>query len=136
MAQTATPRFAAFLMGLLSTLAVVLACVGIYGVLAFSVGQRAQEIAIRRAIGASAPKVAGKVVGDGLKLAAIGLVAGGVAARWGSRVLENFLFEVPATDPVTFVSVGGAMVAVAVIAALIPALRATRKDPAEVLAAE
>jgi putative ABC transport system permease protein len=135
-AQTAVPRFAAFLMSLFSALAVILACVGIYGVLAFAVGQRAQEIAIRRAIGATAPSVAKRVVADALKLSSIGLVAGGVGAVWGSRVLENFLFEVPRRDPVTFGMVGGAMVAVAVLAAVIPAVRAARRDPAEILGAE
>jgi putative ABC transport system permease protein len=135
-AQTAVPRFAAFLMSLFSALAVILACVGIYGVLAFAVGQRAQEIAIRRAIGATAPSVAKRVVADALKLSSIGLVAGGVGAVWGSRVLENFLFEVPRRDPVTFGMVGGAMVTVAVLAAVIPAVRAARRDPAEILGAE
>ena len=134
--QMATPRFAAFLMGLFSTLAVVLACVGIYGVLAFAVAQRSQEIAIRRAIGASARGVAQSVVGDGLKLAAIGLFVGGIAATAGSRLLESFLFGVAATDPVTFVSVGGGMVVVVLIAAVVPALRAMRRDPAEALNTE
>ena len=109
LAQTATPRFAVFLMGLFSTLAVVLACVGIYGVLAFAVGQRAQEIAIRRAMGASVPSVARRVVGDGLRLAGVGLVVGGVGAMAGSRVLEGFLYEVPPTVPVTFFSVAGCL---------------------------
>jgi ABC-type antimicrobial peptide transport system permease subunit len=135
-AQTATARFAAFLMGLLSALAIVLACVGIYGVLAFAVGQRAQEIAIRRAIGASVGDVARSVVGDGLRLTAIGLVVGGVGAAASSRILESFLFEISPADPVTFLSVGGSMIAVAVLAAVIPSLRAMRRDPADALNAE
>lgn len=132
-AQTATPRFAAFLMSLFSGLAVLLACVGIYGVLAFTVGQRSQEIAIRRAIGASGARVARAVVGDGLRLTLVGLVLGGAGAVAGSRVLEGFLFGVEATDPTTFVGVGGAMVTVAVMAAVLPALRAMQRDPAEAL---
>jgi len=135
-AQTATPRFAAFLMSLFSSLAVVLACVGIYGVLSFAVGQRSQEIAIRRAIGATAGGVAKRVVADGLKLVSVGLVVGGVGAAMGSRVLTSFLFEVQATDPLTFVMVGLGMVVVAVLAAVIPAVRASRRDPAEILGAE
>lgn len=134
--QTATPRFAAFLMSLFSGLAVLLACVGIYGVLSFMVGQRAQEIAIRRAIGASGASVARSVVGDGLKLALVGLVVGGVSAVAASRVLERFLFSVETSDPVTFASVAGGMVLVAVAAAVLPALRAMRRDPAEALNAD
>jgi predicted permease len=135
-AQTATPRFAAFLMSLFSGLAAILACVGIYGVLAFAVGQRSQEIAIRRAIGASGGSVARAVVVDGLKLAMIGLFLGGAGALAGSRVLERFLFGVETTDPVTFLTVSGGMITVAVVAALLPALRATRRDPADALKAE
>jgi putative ABC transport system permease protein len=135
-AQTATPRFAAFLMSLFSGLATLLACVGIYGVLAFAVGQRSREIAIRRAIGASGGRVARSVVLDGIKLAGFGLLVGAVAAAAGGRVLESFLYGVATTDPLTFITVGGGMVAVAVIAALIPALRATRRQPGEALSAE
>lgn len=134
--QTATPRFAAFLMSLFSGLAVLLACVGIYGVLAFTVGQRSQEIAIRRAIGASGARVARSVVGDGLKLAVIGLLLGGAGAAIGARVLEGFLYGVGTNDPTTFLTVVGGMVAVAVVAAVLPALRATRRDPAEALNAD
>ncbi len=134
--QTATPRFAAFLMSLFSGLAVLLACVGIYGVLAFTVGQRSQEIAIRRAIGASGARVARAVVGDGLRLTLVGLVIGGAGAVTGSRVLEGFLYGVEATDPATFLSVGGGMIAVAVVAAVLPAVRAMRRDPAEALNSE
>jgi ABC-type antimicrobial peptide transport system permease subunit len=123
-------------MSLFSGLAAILACVGIYGVLAFAVGQRSQEIAIRRAIGASGGSVAGAVVVDGLKLAMIGLFLGGAGALAGSRVLERFLFGVETTDPVTFLAVAGAMITVAVVAALLPALRATRRDPADALKAD
>ncbi len=135
-AQTATPRFAAFLMSLLSGLAALLACVGIYGILSFAVGQRGREIAVRLAIGASAPSVARSVIGDGMKLVSIGLGVGALVALTGSRALEHLLFEVTRTDPITFVSVAGLMLAVAAVAALIPAVRATRKDPAAVLGAE
>lgn len=131
--QTATPRFAAFLMTLFSVLAVVVASVGIYGVLAFSVSQRSQEIAIRRAIGASAPGVARAVFADGLRLCALGLAAGGVGAVFGSRALETLLFEVETSDPLTFAAVGSAMLITALIAAVVPALRAMRRDPAEAL---
>lgn len=136
LAQTATPRFAAFLMGIFSALAALLACVGMYGVLAFAVGQRSQEIAIRRAIGASAPSVARSVVYEGLRLAVSGLAAGTVVALAGSGVLDSYLFQVEATDPITFLSVGVAMIVVALAAALAPALRAMGRDPAEALYAD
>ncbi len=135
-AQTATPRFAAFLMGLFSSLAAVLACVGIYGVLAFAVGQRSREIAIRRAIGASASSVARSVVGDGMKLTVIGLFLGGIGAAASARVLESFLFSVETTDPATFVLVGGGMLVVALAATVVPATRAMRRHPAEALSAD
>ena len=134
--QTATPRFAAFLMSLFSGLAALLACVGIYGVLAFAVGQRSREIAIRRAIGASGGRVARSVVVDGLKLAGFGLAVGAVAAVAGGRILESFLYGVGTTDPMTFVTVAGGMIAVAIVAALVPALRATRRQPGEALQAD
>jgi ABC-type antimicrobial peptide transport system permease subunit len=133
---TATPRFAAFLMGLFSLLALVLAGVGIYGVLAFTVGQRAPEIALRRALGAGAGNVAGSVVAGAMRLAALGLVVGGTAAFLGSGVLRTFLFQVDPTDPATFAGVAGTMLAVAVAAAALPAYRAARRSPAEVLNAD
>lgn len=135
-AQTATPRFAAFLMGVFSLLALVLACVGIYGVLAFTVGQRAGEIAVRRALGARVGTVAGSVIADGLRLAGVGLVLGGAGAALGSRALRSFLFNVEPTDPLTLGTVLGSMALVAVLAAAVPAWRATRKDPVEALTAE
>ncbi len=133
---TATPRFAAFLMGLFSLLALVLAGVGLYGVLAFSVGQRTREIALRRALGAGAGAVAGSVIGSSLRLVAGGLVLGGVGAVFGSGVLRRFLFQVAPTDPLTFASVAAMMLAVALAAAALPAWRATRRSPAEALNAE
>ena len=135
-AQTATPRFAAFLMSLFSGMAALLACVGIYGVLDFTVGQRAQEIAIRRAIGASGARVARSVVLDGLRLAAMGLLGGSVAALCGTRWLASFLFGVAPTDAATFATVGAAMVLVATGAAVVPAARAMRRHPAEALTAD
>lgn len=134
--QTATPRFAAFLMGLFSVLAAVLASVGIYGVLAFSVDQRSQEIAIRRAIGASTSTLARGVIGDGLRLAAIGLAVGGVVAFFASSLLQSFLFEVGASDPATLATTVVTMIGVAAIAAIVPALRAMARNPADALNSE
>jgi len=132
-AQTATPRFAAFLMSVFSGLAMILACVGIYGVLAFAVGQRTREIAIRRAVGAAAPIVAARVVTDGLKLVLVGLVVGAAASVGGARFIEEFLFGVSTTDPWTFGGVAAVMIAVAIIAAIVPAVRAMGCDPATAL---
>ena len=132
-AQTATPRFAALLMGLFSALAVLLACVGIYGILAFTVGQRAQEIAVRRALGAQAGTVAGSVIREGLTFAAAGILLGGCGAWWASGLLEDFLYQVRPADPGTYVAVAVTVLAVVLAAAAIPAWRATRRDPVEAL---
>lgn len=133
---TTTPRFAAFLMGLFSLVALVLSGVGLYGVLAFSVGQRTPEIALRRALGAGAGEVARSVVAGALRLALVGLLLGGVGALYGTRALRALLFEVRPTDPLTFGAVAAAMLVVAALAAAVPAWRATRKSPAEALNAE
>jgi ABC-type antimicrobial peptide transport system permease subunit len=134
--QTATPRFAAFLMGLFSVLALTLACVGIYGILAFTVGERAGEIAVRRALGARAGSLARSVVWDGARMAALGLVVGGGAALLGGRFLEGFLFRVEPADPATYLGVGLLMTLVVLVAAALPAWRAVRRDPVEALTAE
>ncbi len=129
LAQTATPRFAAFLMGLFSALALALAAVGVYGVLAFGVGLRAPELAIRRALGAGAGTVAASVLLGALRLVAIGLVLGSVAALLSSRFLDAFLFGVRPADPVTFGAVAAGMLAVALLSSALPAWRAIRQDP-------
>ena len=134
--QTATPRFAALLMSLFSALALTLACVGIYGVLAFSVGRRTREIAVRRALGARARDVAGSVVWQGVRMAGLGALVGGGFALVTSRVLDELLFQVEPTDPVAFGWAAGAILAVAALAAAVPAWRAARRPPAEALARE
>jgi putative ABC transport system permease protein len=135
-AQTARPRFAASLMTVFSVLAAVLACVGIYGVLAFAVGQRGREIAVRRAIGASAGSVARSIVGDGLQLVLVGLVAGLVLTLAAGRVLRGLLFGIGPDDPATLMGVASLMVLAGALAAALPAWRATRRDPAAALSAE
>jgi len=135
-AQTARPRFAASLMTLFSVLAAVLACVGIYGVLAFGVGQRGREIAVRRAIGASAARVARGVVGDGLWLVLAGLVVGMLLTLAGGRVLRGLLFGIDPGDPATLVAVASLMALAGLLAAALPAWRAARRSPATALNAE
>ena len=134
--QTATPRFAAFLMGVFSFLALVLACVGIYGVLGFTVRQRAPEIAVRRALGAQTRSVAASVIVDGMRLAALGFVLGGAGAFAVSRTLDRFLFGVEPTDPATFAATLGTMALVAGLAAAVPAYRAARSNPVDALGGE
>lgn len=132
--QTATPRLAALLMSLFGAVALTLACVGIYGVLAFTVARRTREIAVRRALGAKAGDVARSVVWQGVKMAALGAVIGAGGAALGVRVLEGLLFSIPPTDPVTFVVAAAITLAVAALAAAIPAWRAATRPPAEALA--
>ncbi len=134
--QTAMPRLAAMLMGVFSLLAMLLAAVGIYGVLTFAVGQRGPEIALRRALGAEAGAVAGAVVIDSLALAAVGVVLGGTAAVAGARVLDGLLYSVESTDYVTLAVTGAGLLLVAALAAAVPALRAARKSPADALGRE
>ncbi|HSM05500.1 MAG TPA: ABC transporter permease, partial [Longimicrobiales bacterium] len=130
------PRFLTQLLGLFGGLALVLAAVGTYGVMSYSVEQRMREMGIRIALGAEASRVRGMVLKDGLGVAVIGLGIGLLGAWALSGVMESILYGVDSTDLVTFVSVPLLLVAVAAAASWIPALRATRVDPVEVLREE
>ncbi len=122
-------RFLLVLVGSFALAALALAAVGIYGVVAFSVTRRTQEIGIRVAVGAQQSDVLRLVVGEGARLALIG-VALGIAASFGiARLLASLLFEVSATDPITFFAVALLLCAVALLASYIPARRAMRVDP-------
>jgi predicted permease len=136
LARAALPRFAAVLLSLFGSLAALLACVGIYGVLAFTVGQRGREIAIRRAVGATGATVASHVVRDGLRLAGIGLLVGAVIAIPGTRILERYLFGVEPLDPWVFLGGVSTLALSAVVGAVIPAVRAMRSDPASALVSD
>jgi putative ABC transport system permease protein len=116
-----------------SALALFLACLGIYGVIAYSVKQRTAEIGIRMALGATPGNVLSNVLGLGLRLALVGVIAGGVCALAVTRFLQSLLFGVSAADPETFLAVSALMFAVAVAAALVPARRAVKIDPVEAL---
>jgi putative ABC transport system permease protein len=116
-----------------STLALFLACLGIYGVIAYSVKQRTAEIGIRMALGATSGNVLSNVLGLGLRLALVGVIAGGACALAVTRFLQSLLFGVSAADPSTFLAVSALMFGVAVIAALVPARRAVKIDPMEAL---
>jgi putative ABC transport system permease protein len=123
------PRFLTLLLGLFSGLAMALAAVGIYGVMAYSVTQRTQEIGIRMALGAKPTDVLGMVVKNGMLLTAIGMAVGLGAALGLTRLMRTLLFGVTATDAMTFVTVPLVLVVIALIACYIPARRATRVDP-------
>ncbi|PYT90664.1 MAG: hypothetical protein DMG36_20310 [Acidobacteria bacterium] len=123
------PEMGAALLTLFGGLALVLAAVGVYGVLAYSVTQQTREIGIRMAMGAERSDVLGLVVGHGLKLTGAGLVAGIIVALALTRKLSSLLFGVSAYDPLTYASVILVLVIVALLACYIPAQRATRVDP-------
>jgi len=127
------PRFIAQLLGLFAGLALALAAVGTYGILAYTVSQRRKEIGIHMALGATRQNVLGMILGQGIRLTAIGLVAGTVVALMLTRLLQTQLFNVKPTDPVTLVSVALFITAVAGLACYLPASRASRVDPMVVL---
>ena len=127
------PRFMSTLLAAFGALALVLAIVGIYGVMAYAVAQRTREIAIRTALGAHGRDVARMVLAKAAWLAALGVSTGLAAAFALSRVLAGLLFGVEATDPATYIAVAGILSAVALLAAAVPARRAARIDGAQVL---
>jgi putative ABC transport system permease protein len=125
----AQPRFSTVLLGIFGGLALVLAAVGIYGVLSYTVTQRTHEIGLRMALGASQHSVLRMVLGRALKLAALGIGAGVVAALVGTRALSTLLYQVRQTDPLTYIAIAAVLAAVALLASYLPARRATRVDP-------
>jgi putative ABC transport system permease protein len=122
-------RSQAVLLGAFAGLALAMACIGLYGVLAFLVSQRTQEIGVRIALGARQLDILAVVVGRGLALAVAGVAIGLIAAVALMRLLESLLFGVSARDPLTFVSVAVILLLVASVACFIPARRAMRIDP-------
>ena len=121
--------FMMLLLSLFGGLALILASVGIYGVISYAVGQRTREIGVRMAMGAQPADVLKMVLGDGLKLVLVGVVIGVVAALLLTRLLEGLVYGVSLRDPVIFVLVNLLMVAVALLACYVPARRAMRVDP-------
>ena len=134
--SVAQPRFRTLLLGIFAALALVLASVGIYGVISYSVTQRTHEIGIRMALGAQAHDVSKLVIREGVALALIGVTIGLAASLALTRLMESLLFEVSTTDQSIFAGVGALLVAVAVLACWIPARRASRVDPMVALRCE
>jgi putative ABC transport system permease protein len=125
----AQPRFSVFLLGAFGALALLLASIGMYGVISYSVLLRTQEIGIRMALGAQRRKVFGMVLGQGAQLAGLGIAIGLVVALGVTRLMASFLYGVRATDPLTFFAVSLLLLGLALLACYLPARRAMRVDP-------
>ena len=129
-------RFQTLMLGLFAGLALLLACVGLYGVISYSVVQRTHEIGVRMALGAQPVDVLRLVIRQGLLLTFTGLGVGLVAGMFATRVLTDMLFGVTPRDPLTFMGVPVLLLLVALLACYVPARRATRIDPLPALRSE
>ncbi len=127
------PRVGVALLGVFGLLALTLAGVGLYGVMAYSVSQRTREIGVRAALGASRPSLLRLVLGDGMKLVLYGVALGLAAAMLAGRVLSGMLFGLSAADPVSLALAGFTLISVALVACYLPARAAIRIDPAAAL---
>ncbi len=125
----AARRLAMILLGIFAALALVLSCVGIYGVISYVVGQRTHEIGVRMALGAQRRDVMRLVLGEGAKMALVGVAASIAAALGLTHLMANELFGVTAQDPLTFAAVAVVLTLVALLACYLPARRAVRVDP-------
>jgi ABC-type antimicrobial peptide transport system permease subunit len=132
----AQPRFVTFVLGGFAALALVLALVGVYGVMSYIVGQRQREISVRIAIGARRPEVIAMIVSQSVGYTAIGVLVGLAAAVAGTRLISGLLFGVTATDATTFASATAAVILAALAATAIPAWRAAQTTPAAALRVE
>jgi putative ABC transport system permease protein len=128
-AALATPRLTGFLLGTFAAIALALAAVGIYGVLAYLVSQRTQEIGIRLAVGAGRGQVVRMILRQGVTLGAIGVAVGLMTAFVLTRLMSSLLYDVRPSDPFTFVGVSVLLIVVSVLASGLPALRAARVSP-------
>lgn len=133
---TSEPRFRAELVGVFSVLALLLAAVGIYGVLSQRVSQRTQEIGIRVALGARRDDLLMLVIAEGIRLTLVGIAIGLACSFFLARFLSSMLYGIRATDPDTLLGVSASLVSVALLACYIPARRAMRMDPVAALHCE
>jgi putative ABC transport system permease protein len=129
-------RFTMLLLGLFGAVALILAVIGIYGITAYGVAQRTREMGIRLALGAAPAAVRWLVLGEGMRLALVGLAGGIALALVGSRALRSQLYEVQGTEPATYLALSAILLVVALLATYLPARRATRVDPMVALRAE
>jgi putative ABC transport system permease protein len=134
--STGEPRFRSYLIAVFAILALLLAGVGVYGLISFTVTQRVPEIGVRLALGASPRQVFRQVIGQGLKLAIIGIIAGLAAAAAATTLVRGLLFNTSATDPVVYLSLSLLLLAIAALACYVPARRAMRVDPMTALRSE
>ncbi|MBZ5609964.1 MAG: ABC transporter permease [Acidobacteriia bacterium] len=131
--SVARPRFHMLVVGAFAGVALLLAAIGIYGVMAYSVAQRTQEIGIRMALGADARRVLALVLGNAIKLAGAGVALGLAGAFAATRLMTSLLYDVKPADPLTFTAVALVIVVISALATLIPAWRAAHTDPARTL---
>lgn len=134
--SVATPRFRALLLGSFGAIALLLACAGIYGVLAYDVAQRRRETGIRLAIGADTRQVLAGTIGRGMRLAAMGIGLGSLAAIAATRLMTGLLFEIDPLDPATFAGAAATLAVVGLAACALPAWRAARTNPVDAIRAE
>jgi ABC-type antimicrobial peptide transport system permease subunit len=134
--STSPRRFTVLLLGGFAAFALTLASLGIYALISYSVNQRTNEIGIRMALGATTRDVQASIVGQTLRLAALGLVLGAGASWLLARTASGLLFGVTARDPHTFVAMAGILATVALVAGYLPARRASRIDPMIALRAD
>ena len=129
-------RFYLLLLGIFATVAVVLAGIGLYGVIAYLVSQRTREIGIRIALGAKGSDVVRMVLSQGMRPAVVGILLGVGGAFWGSRVLQSLLYNVEPGDPTTFAGVTALLFGIVILAILLPARKASRIPPVDALRVE
>ena len=134
--STGEPRFRSFLIAGFAALALLLAAVGVYGLISFTVTQRVPEIGVRLALGASPGQVFRQVIGQGLRLTVIGVVLGLIAAAAATSMLQSLLFNTSATEPLIYITLSVVLLAIAVLACYVPARRAMRVDPMTALRSE